>query len=673
MKRFIAFRFLFALAAVFAISACDEAGVAPDEEPPVTGDVPVIVVDGESTVRADAEGGDFRVRYSVTNAVDGAKLTATTSTEWITDIVCNAASVDFTVKPNTDENLRTAELTLAYSGAQSVAVIVEQAAADGQPTPPAETRQIILTVDSGWPTAYSKSKENVVNMEGYEFFVYYTAVYSSSNGIQFKSGDGFVANKDDFGYILSVDVEYKKSDDAHCTLFTGVVYKPSLLENEVEGTKSADGRSIHFDCADRNHRFFNLANGSGVSYVTRIVITYSSEQGGGDDPAPAPDEPSFADVEVESISDDAATVVCTLIYDKAVTQAGVMYKTAAESTYHEQPVAVSAGELRAELTGLAAATAYDYRFYVEADGKLYKSAAFRFTTNGNGGTTPPSPVTGDTYRSGWPELPIEADADGNGIDDNDKTLYYAHHLCDGGEKNAQNNGKARNYTVCFSAKHHCPVWVAAPRHECYEGSANRTNAYGKDPVVLSSIQYNSKDTGGGCNKGHMVGSAERTCSSATNRQVFYYTNIAPQYSSTFNTGGGAWNNLEDWVDGKVCADTLYVVIGCYFDTYSDKRGNTAKPTKISFGGRSDVSCPTMFYYAMLRTKRGNIGKSVKECSAGELQCAAFVKCHKASKGDEPSLQDMISIEELENLTGFTYFPNVPNAPKSTCSASDWGL
>jgi DNA/RNA endonuclease G (NUC1) len=286
--------------------------------------------------------------------------------------------------------------------------------------------------------------------------------------------------------------------------------------------------------------------------------------------------------------------------------------------------------------------------------------------NDNNDTT-----SGKRYRTGWYELPTEADANGDGRDDNNSTYYYAHHLCAGGEKNAQKSGKARNYSVCYSSEHHCPVWVAAPRHDMYEGSAKRTDAYGKDPDIPANIQYDSKSTGGGCNKGHMLGSAERTSSSATNKQVFYYTNIAPQYSSTFNTGGGAWNNLEDHIDGLVCSDTLYTVIGCYFDTYTDKYGNTGTPKKISFGGRSDVSRPTMFYYALLRTKSGKTGKSVKDCSASELQCAAFVICHEQDKGHKPQVKDLISIEELEQLTGFTYFENVPNAPKSTFNSSDW--
>ena len=208
-------------------------------------------------------------------------------------------------------------------------------------------------------------------------------------------------------------------------------------------------------------------------------------------------------------------------------------------------------------------------------------------------------------------------------------------------------------------------------HSCYHGSANRTNAYARDPQIPANIQTSSKATGGGCNKGHLLASHDRLSSAATNKQVFYYSNIAPQYSDTFNTGGGAWNYLEDHLDELICRDTLYTVIGCYFEPYTDKYGNTATPKKISFGGRDDVTRPTMFYYAMLRTKSGNTGKSVKDCSASELQCAAIVLCHEVSKGHKPEARDVISIEELERITGFSYFDNVPNAPKSVVNASDW--
>lgn len=280
----------------------------------------------------------------------------------------------------------------------------------------------------------------------------------------------------------------------------------------------------------------------------------------------------------------------------------------------------------------------------------------------------PDPETGGQYA--WFELPVIPDEDNDRIDDNNPSLYYAYHFCAGGEKD--NRGRtARNYTVCYSAEHHCPVWVAAPRHDMYSGEARRTDAYGKDPDIPADIQYRSESTDDGCNKGHMLGSAERTSSSATNRQVFYYTNIAPQLSSTFNTGGGAWNNLEDHIDKLVCRDTLYEVVGCYFEKYTDAYGKNSNPVTISFGGRDDVSRPTMFYYALLRTKSGNLGKPVTECSADELQCVAFCIRHTMEKGHQPQSKDMISISALEELTGFSYFPNVPNAPKDSFDPSDW--
>jgi DNA/RNA endonuclease G (NUC1) len=277
-------------------------------------------------------------------------------------------------------------------------------------------------------------------------------------------------------------------------------------------------------------------------------------------------------------------------------------------------------------------------------------------------------------KYGWYELPqfTYTQSGRYMIDTDDNELYYAHHICAGNEKGP--NGKtARNYTVCFSAEHHCPVWVAAPRHTMYQSGASRTDAYSADPDIPSDIQYNSKSTGGGCNKGHMLGSAERLSSTETNKQVFYYSNIAPQYSDTFNTGGGGWNILEDWVDGQVCKDTLYVVIGAYFDKYTDRRGHTGSPAKISFGGRNDVSRPTMFYYILMRTKSGSSGKALKDCSASEIKCAAFVRSHETPKGTNVSEKDLMSVSDLEKITGFTYFPNVPNAPKSSYNASDWGL
>ena len=319
---------------------------------------------------------------------------------------------------------------------------------------------------------------------------------------------------------------------------------------------------------------------------------------------------------------------------------------------------------------LQPSTTYYYRAYVQVQSgdkiKEFVGEVKDFTTPGHTVTQPSG------SQPGWAEVPvmnISSSSDGYMINSQDNTQYYAWHFCP--DFYGPGGKKARNYTVCYSAEHHCPLWVAAPRHSSYETGTGRSS-YSQDPDIPGSIQYSSTETGGGCNKGHMLGSAERTVTSATNKQVFYYSNIAPQLSANFNTGSGRWNVLEDKVDGFVCSDTLYVVIGCYFDDYTDKYGEKQVASTISFGGRDDVSMPTMFYYVLLRTKSGSSGKAVQNCTASELKCVAFVRSH-VNVRQAVTAKELMSVSDLEKITGVTYFPNVPNAPKNTFSASDWGL
>ena len=82
--------------------------------------------------------------------------------------------------------------------------------------------------------------------------------------------------------------------------------------------------------------------------------------------------------------------------------------------------------------------------------------------------------------------------------------------------------------------------------------------------------------------------------------------------------------------------------------------------------------PTMFYYVLLRTKSGNSHKALKDCTADELKCVAFVRSH-VNVRQAVSARELMSVADLEAITGVTYFPNVPNAPKSSFKASDWGL
>lgn len=403
--------------------------------------------------------------------------------------------------------------------------------------------------------------------------------------------------------------------------------------------------------------------------VTFFKLDGEASGGGGGGTTPA--TPTVTTGGSSNVTQTEATLSAT--YTGTPTYGGVEWGLSADDLSEDwQAEYLNGGSFNVTINGLGAGHTYYYRAYIAVlEGTEYQY----YYGEVKSFTTPAGEIVIGGDQPGWYETPM-MNITKSGIyrvNTEDPTQYYAIHMCSGGEKGP--GGKtARSYTVCYSAEYHCPVWVAAPRHSMYVGGAGRNDSYRKDPDIPSNIQYNSKSTGGGCNKGHMLGSAERTSSVATNKDVFYYTNIAPQLSSGFNTGGGGWNNLEDWVDTQVCADTLYEVIGCYFDRYTDGYGVTQNPSVISYGGRDDVSMPTMFYYVLIRTKQGNSGKALKDCAASEIKCAAFVRTHSnALKGQKVTSREMMSVADLERITGVTYFPNVPNAPKNTFKASDWGL
>ncbi len=259
----------------------------------------------------------------------------------------------------------------------------------------------------------------------------------------------------------------------------------------------------------------------------------------------------------------------------------------------------------------------------------------------SGGTTPMP--DNDTAYSGWAELPAEISDPGN--------YYYAYHTVSNG------SATVRNFGACYSNDYTCPVWVAGPMHSSYTGSVSRTDAYADDPQIDC---YQVETLGSPYNRGHMIASSDRTASTAMNKQAFYLSNIAPQLLSYFNSGGGVWNNYEDYIKDqyKSRADTLYIVNGCHWE-------NTSTVVK-------GTTVPTHYYKAVLRTKQAGSSKWVGDCSADELECVAFYFEHKSSQ-DDPQSSHMISISDLEKKTGWSYFENAPNAPKDTFNPSDWDL
>lgn len=252
---------------------------------------------------------------------------------------------------------------------------------------------------------------------------------------------------------------------------------------------------------------------------------------------------------------------------------------------------------------------------------------------------------------GWAEMPATVE---------DPNLEYCYH------SKLPSNNKLRNYSFCFDRSKHCALWVAYPLHSCYtEGSGKRTDAWSYDPCCVEDVYEpnlrNAYYPQGGSSyshsRGHQLPSADRLASNEDNATTFYYTNMTPQLQAL---NGGAWASLEDDLrNDYMCSDTLYVVTGAHFEKgygYAYDNKGTGKPCAV----------PTHYYKVILRTKKGNSGKWVGNCSASELQCVGFWFEHKGG-----AARQTMSVADIEKKTGHTFFPNVKNAPKSTYNPSEW--
>ena len=270
--------------------------------------------------------------------------------------------------------------------------------------------------------------------------------------------------------------------------------------------------------------------------------------------------------------------------------------------------------------------------------------------------------------------------------------------------------RVRNFSICYDLSKICSYWVAYPAHNIYTSgrdyevggtTAGRTNAWAFDdavtqykyssnwstayeivstyvaeldtyntytnPIIPQSKQADIRFTsgiGGGYARGHMLPSADRYNTWNTNAQTCYSTNIMAQ---DYDFNSTSWGTLENKVRTKVCADTLYVVVGTLFENNKT----------VSKNGRT-ISVPSHCYKMLLRTKNGNTKKNIADVkSADELMCIGFIFENNGT-GANTALKDAATtVAEIERRSGFSFYrnldPAIADKVKSQCNFSQWGF
>lgn len=293
-------------------------------------------------------------------------------------------------------------------------------------------------------------------------------------------------------------------------------------------------------------------------------------------------------------------------------------------------------------------------------------------------------------KSRYAELPVI---------DNTNSDYYYNTLY---AETVDTKKHVRNFSFCYDTRRHNPIWVAFPMHSIYaEGYGRSKDGNGNDPWMQypglpldkQSIIWDIEGDGymywsaqsailggsGSWTKGHLCMSSSREgAGEDINLQTFYPVNIAPQSNTNAGAGifGTLWGKTEDfhWRRGsQICPDTLYVVAGCHYANDDNIEYDACNWNARSSHSKACI-VPTHQYKVFLRTRSGNLGKPVHECTAAQLKAIAFWFDSVLPTGSSEYVQDYaVSVAEVERRTGLTFFPDIPEEVKNQCEPRDWGL
>ena len=233
----------------------------------------------------------------------------------------------------------------------------------------------------------------------------------------------------------------------------------------------------------------------------------------------------------------------------------------------------------------------------------------------------------------WLELPAMVAGDGREL--------LIHDFEGGKYKNRSVSG-VRNWSCYWDYDDHESLWVAYPLNNSLKGSGSRSNMWGYDALLPTSIQpdITGGSYGGGWTRGHQIPSADRLTTTAANASTFVPTNMTPQ---DYDFNSKIWAGLEGYVrDYAAKADTLYVVTGALFDGSSRYSGNST-----GFA----VKIPTHYFKALLY-------KGSSTYATNGYMMAGFILPHDTSISGGNSKEYICTIDELEEQTGIDFFPNL---------------
>lgn len=216
---------------------------------------PVVIVSGDIARSVGSASSDGQIEYTIANPSSDLSLTATTDADWISISSTADGIVSYSISANTGA-ARSGSITLAYSGAESKIVTINQSEYV-DPSSATEYQFTITTSDFN-STSYAANNNEKTSIakatdgSGKTIEVKWTSyqVMLSQDVMQWQKNNGLIYNSTDLGTITDVNVT---SSAGTFTRFIGTTSQP---ETNAEGG------------------FFQVKVGSATGKTSKITVTF---------------------------------------------------------------------------------------------------------------------------------------------------------------------------------------------------------------------------------------------------------------------------------------------------------------------------------------------------------------------------------------------------------------
>ncbi len=196
--------------------------------------------------------------------------------------------------------------------------------------------------------------------------------------------------------------------------------------------------------------------------------------------------------------------------------------------------------------------------------------------------------------------------------------------------------KHKTYALGYYEPYEQPLWVQYTLEDWQvkNKKVDRERDFYEDPAVKTRTATPWDYAGPKFDRGHLVPSADRRYSKEAQREVFYMSNISPQYHK-FNAG--IWNALEIQTRKWAIKEKKLLVITA--PVFGENPQYTGKKNKIAV--------PSHFYKIIIDL-------------TPPYKAIAFLIPH-TNKEEHNYFRYKTTIDNIENLTGLDFLPHLPDS------------